>query len=211
MEKVIALPRSYVFAIGVSGVLADKTGSAREKYNRASRAASTVFEIWRTTSKRAEPTLFQAIEHSPDAAQQIRQVLSQSSHPQFSSQVLLDRFEQFHLECTQIIPQASDALSRGDLIEFGNLTDQSQAGAEHALGNQIPETCELVRSARALGASAASAFGAGFGGAVWALIESDRVPAFLEKWQDTYHSQFPLRARASEFFACRPGPSTFRI
>ena len=56
------------------------------------------------------------------------------------------------------------------MAAFGDLVDRSQQLAERRLGNQVPETIELARSARELGARAASAFGAGFGGSVWALV-----------------------------------------
>jgi galactokinase len=44
---------------------------------------------------------------------------------------------------------------------LGVLVDRSQAMAESILRNQVPETIHLARSARELGAVAASAFGAG--------------------------------------------------
>jgi galactokinase len=210
-EGVVELPSGCVFAVGVSGVVADKTGSAREKYNRASRTAATILDTWQAASGRKEPTLLDLVEHSPDAPQRIRQLLVQSLHRDFPSEGLLDRFEQFLAECTDIIPKAVAALARGDLEGFGILADKSQAGAERGLGNQVPETRELARLARALGAKGASAFGAGFGGAVWALIKSDRSDEFLVKWRRAYHERFPDRAGVSDFFPCRPGPSALRL
>ncbi len=50
------------------------------------------------------------------------------------------------------------------------MAERSQEAAERWLGNQIPETIALARLARHVGATAASAFGAGFGGSVWALV-----------------------------------------
>ena len=61
---------------------------------------------------------------------------------------------------------------------------RSQESAERLLGNQVPETAVLVASARAFGAFASSAFGAGFGGSVWALAPAGcrrRVPARVGK------------------------------
>jgi len=54
----------------------------------------------------------------------------------------------------------------GTWDKIGVLIDRSQDGAERLLGNQVPETIALARLARDLGAVAASAFGAGFGGSV---------------------------------------------
>jgi len=119
--------------------------------------------------------------------------------------MLLGRFEQFFNENACNIPGAVNALARNDLEEFGEWVDRSQADAERHLDNQIPETAELARSARALGAIAASAFGAGFGGSVWAMVHSDTAPEFLKRWKADYHQQFPVRAERSEFFVSAAG------
>ena len=84
-----------------------------------------------------------------------------------------------------IVPGAADALAEGDLDRFGALVDRSQAGAEAALGNQVPETIHLQRSARRLGARAASAFGAGFGGSVWALVAATGAETFRSPGKPT--------------------------
>ena len=63
-------------------------------------------------------------------------------------------------------------------MHFGKLVDESQVAAEELLGNQVPETISLAKHARALGAYAASAFGAGFGGSVWALVSRSEAEQF---------------------------------
>jgi galactokinase len=209
LERTIALPRNYVFVIGVTGVVAEKTGSAREKYNRVSQAAKAILEIWQKASGRTDPTLFEAIVHSSDALQRIRQVLSQSAHPDYTPEVLLGRFDQFVDETTHIIPEAVETLARNDLVQFGKLVDRSQAGAEHGLRNQVLETLHLARSARQLGAPAASAFGAGFGGAVWAIVGSREVEGFVANWKNSYCTRFPSLVSASDFLVSRTGPSAF--
>jgi galactokinase len=200
-----------VFVIGVSGVLADKTGSAREKYNQASQAAKAIVDIWRADTGKTDDTLFEAVTQSPAAADRIRKLLGQSQGLAFPVQLLLGRFEQFLEESTRLIPSAVDALCRNDLDEFGTLVDQSQAAAERGLGNQIPETIELARSARELGAVAASAFGAGFGGSVWAMVTAKDAEKFLQDWRERYRQQFPSRNKDSDFFICQTGPHALRI
>ena len=88
--------------------------------------------------------------------------------------MLLDRFNQFVEESTELVPAAADELGAGDLDAFGRTVARSQELAERLLRNQVPETVALVRSARDHGAWAASAFGAGFGGSVWALVDASR-------------------------------------
>jgi galactokinase len=48
LERAVELPEDCVFVIGVSGVVADKTGSAKASYNRASLAVRSILDIWRT-------------------------------------------------------------------------------------------------------------------------------------------------------------------
>jgi galactokinase len=65
----------------------------------------------------------------------------------------------------------------------------------------------LARSARALGARASSAFGAGFGGSVWALVAEAESDAFTKRWAETYRRDFPAAAPRAVFFTTRPGPA----
>jgi len=89
--------------------------------------------------------------------------------------------------------------------------DRSQEAAETLLGNQVPETIHLAASARAAGAAAASAFGAGFGGSVWALVELARGGQFLAAWAEDYRRRFPREARSAAFFLTAAGPAAFRV
>jgi galactokinase len=75
----------------------------------------------------------------------------------------------------------------------------------------VPETVALAASGRALGAVAASAFGAGFGGSVWALVRADAVEDFIERWRSGYSARFPHAAARSAFLATRPGPAAMAI
>ena len=99
----------------------------------------------------------------------MRDVLAAGTCGEFAGADLLRRFDHFYAESEQIAPAASEALAAGDLDEFGRQVDRSLELADTLLGNQVPETIFLARSVRQIGAAAASAFGAGFGGAVWAL------------------------------------------
>ena len=123
----------------------------------------------------------------------------------------LERFDHFLLESNELIPAAGDALVHGDLERLGTIVDQSQQAAEELLGNQIPETSFLARSARELGAVAASAFGAGFGGSVWALVEEAGAAVFEERWRESYLSRFPVAAKTAEMIVTRAGPGVVEI
>ncbi len=204
LERAVKLPDDCVFVIGVSGVVADKAGSAKTKYNRASLAVRSILDIWRLKSGSNAPTLAAAVTSSPNASVQIRDALRQASSG--DAAWLLQRFDQFLLESETVIPQAGDALARGDLLTFGRLVDQSQDATEHLLGNQVPETAWLAAEARALGAHAASAFGAGFGGSVWALVSRDDAEKFTNHWRQAYQHSGHRASRHSQFFSTPPGP-----
>ena len=206
-ECSVPLPADLVFVIGVSGVSADKTGSALEKYNRVSLIAAEALSIWRQSSGRADATLMAAAVSSPGAPDLIRQAIIASSDSKFATDDLLNRFEQCFVESTEIIPGVTKALIAGDMAKVGVLVDRSQEGATRCLGNQVPETIALAESARKLGAVAASAFGAGFGGSVWALLKADRAEDFRIRWAEEYRLRFPEVANRSEFFLTCAGPS----
>jgi galactokinase len=209
-EKEIRLPEDHALVIGVSGVKADKTGDAREAYNRASGAAQRILRLWRNASGRPsdsdDPSLAAVLAAQPGAVEHLRQILRDSSDAEYPSDVLLNRLQQFCEESNEIVPAVADALARGDFERLGALVDRSQFLAKTCLENQVPETVALARSARELGAAAASAFGAGFGGSVWALIEASRAEEFCRAWPAQYHQRFPARAEASRFFVSCPGP-----
>ncbi|MEO6865843.1 MAG: galactokinase family protein [Gemmatimonadaceae bacterium] len=210
-ERAIALPTGYRFVIAASGVAAEKTGTVLTHYNRVSTRLSVGLEIWRHATGHTDASMGEAIAASPDARERIREVLSATTNSEYTSSSLVERFDQFHTEANEIVPAAGDALARGDLIAFGSYVAQSQDGAERWLENQIPETVALVRQARELGATAASAFGAGFGGSVWALVDSPSVETFRRKWSGAYAQAFPEAARRSEFFSTVAGPSAVRL
>ncbi len=210
-EREVQMPKDYSLVIGVSAVIADKTGRALDAYNRASLAARKILEIWRHATRRDDSSLAAAIESAPAAMRSMREIVSRSTEPGFAATALLSRLAQFAEESNEIVPGFSAALAAGDVRKAGELMDRSQYLAEACLGNQTPETIELARSARSLGAAAASAFGAGFGGSAWALVSSAQAEGFRDAWAARYRDEFPTRAEASEFLITRAGPSVVKF
>ena len=201
-ERDVPFPAGWRLVIAVSGVAADKTGAAREGYNRAAAQAAAILVAWRRATARADPSLAAALASAPDAADRMRLLVSGA---------LRLRLEQFLAESTEIIPAAAEVLARGDVAALGPLVDRSQKLAEGCLENQIPETIGLARRARELGAAAASAFGAGFGGSVWALVREEEAPEFRVRWADVYGQDFPTVALRAEFFVTGAGPGLGQV
>ncbi len=215
-ERQIPMPADRALVVAVSGVVAEKTRAARDAYNRASTAAREVLDAWNRAAGRRDATLRAAVESGSEAAERIRALLRRSSRDarQRSRAVgprHLRRFDQFVEETFVIVPQAGDLLAAGRVDEIGELVDRSQAGAERGLGNQVPETIFLARTARELGAAAASAFGAGFGGSVWGLVARSRVAEFSERWAEQYRSAFPEHAARAQFFTTAAGPAAIEM
>jgi galactokinase len=199
-EGSVALPPGWVFAVAASGVLAEKAVGAREAYNRLSEEVKRIAALWRRETGGSEPHPGAILASAPGARDHLERILSDAGE-----EALLARLRQFAMESDEVIPAAATALERGELDSFGRLVARSQAGAEGALGNQLPETIHLARSAGRLGAAAASAFGAGFGGAVWALTPREGVEAFLDGWQRSYLNAFPHHGEAARFLWTEAG------
>jgi galactokinase len=56
----------------------------------------------------------------------------------------------------------------------------------------------------AAGAHAATAFGAGFGGAVWAIVDTDQLGEVEARWSALYADAFPERASKAAWIPVRP-------
>lgn len=201
----LPVPAELIFAVAASGVVAEKTGAALERYNSASRCARAAVEVWNRQTGRRDPHLAAAVASTPDAAARLRTVVAEADGP-FSPARLSTRVEHFLCENLEVIPAACEAFAAGDLERFGALVDRSMALATTLLGNQVPETIDLARIARTLGAYAASAFGAGFGGSVWAMVPLADAGWFLQDWQQQYALRYPGPAAQAEFFLSRAGP-----
>jgi galactokinase len=199
----VRLLDDLIFAVASSGVAAVKTAGARDRYNRASALVSALVAEWRRASGRDDATLADALASGSDAAVQLRE-LARRGTADFAGDDLERRLEQFILEDGVLVPAAIAAFANGQLEELGRLSDESQRASETLLGNQVPETIALARLARAKSAIAASAFGAGFGGSVWALVPGEDAPRFIEAWRAAYLAGHPSMAGDASFFATRP-------
>jgi galactokinase len=218
-EGTLAMPADLKFAIASSGVEAEKTGAAMERYNRASRLLAEALHWWNRVYGRQDDTVMRAMQSSSDAPKQLQSMTrNRAILPNEVFAVAdrvrverADRVGHFYAEAFEIVPAAWDAWAAGDWLAFGRTVDRSQLLAERLLKNQVPETIHLARHAREIGAIAASAFGAGFGGSVWALVPRNDADAFLIRWRDDYTSRFPQHAARSAFFTTAAGPAAFEF
>ena len=192
-------PGDHVFVVATSGVAAEKTGAARESYNRASLATREALALWNQAAGRSDRHLATALRSEDDAARRLLGLLPAG--------YLRARVEQFAIESEVLVPQAAEALRGGDLAGFAAAASASQRLAETHLGNQIPQTVALAANALRLGAVASSAFGAGFGGSVWAMVPAGDAASFGAEWLADYAGAFPDEAAAAATLVTAPSAS----
>ena len=188
----VALPEGWSFVVAVSGVLAEKTGAAQASYNRGPALLGQILERWNRATGRDDASLQGALRslvgedlaaglaEDEERWEPLRRLADEGAER--------DRLDQFLLESAVLVPRAHRALRGGDLDAFAATVAASQSLAETHLRNQVPETVALVRHAIDLGARAASAFGAGFGGSVWALVPTADADGFAAEWMDRYRA-----------------------
>ncbi len=197
----VGFPTGWSFVIGVSGVLAEKAGSALELYNAVSLRSREVVAAWNAATGAGHLTIGEAVASDDDAWEGLNAVVAHD--PRLSR-----RLRAFLTESEELIPAAVTALRHGDVAAFGQLVERSQRNAETNLGNQIPETIRMVELARELGALGATNFGAGFGGSVWALVKTADAGGFATAWKQRYAAEFPeTAARASTLVTQLGGPA----
>ena len=142
----------------------------------------------------------------------IRAAIAAAGDDEFGAELLRKRFDQFVLESRTIVPGAGDALARRRPGPLRRARRSVAAGRRATAGQ--PGARDRLRSpatARRLGAAAASAFGAGFGGSVWAMVAEERSEGFRREWRRAYEGAHPQAAARAVFFETAPGPAAFRL
>ncbi|MEN6558196.1 MAG: galactokinase family protein [Thermoguttaceae bacterium] len=211
LEKLLPMPPGYLFAVAASGASPECGEDGLTPADLPERSVRKLLELWRQATGRDDPHLAAALGSAPDAVDRLRAIVAAWDDSLCGRESLLARLEHFELEGGALLPVASAALAVGDLRTFGRLVDRSQQAAERLLGNQTPETVFLAAHARRLGAAAATSFGRGFGGSVWAMVETDHAADFLDAWSDAYRIEYPEMADRAVFFHTAAGPAAFRV
>lgn len=202
----VTIADDWMFVIASSGVHADKTGSAKDAYNRLSREASELLELW-NAHEAPQSSLSAALRSHASAPDRLQSLVEAA---RTADRAALTRRLRHFLRENGRAAEGLEAFRLRDRDAVGSLSVASQEDAESLLGNQVPETIALARAARDLGAFASSSFGAGFGGSVWALVEAAAAPAFADRWLADHRARFPARTAATVFLA-PPGPGLTRV
>lgn len=198
----VPFPEGWSFVVATSGVRAEKTGAARELYNAAARAVADLLALANGAFGTAHATLAEAV--TAEGADAVRGLVAGDAR-------LSRRLDHFLAESERLVPAAASALECGDLGGFAAAAAESQSLAEGLLGNQVPETVALARLALERGAVAASSFGAGFGGSVWALVPGPDADAFAADWVAAYRVRCPGVGVDAETIVTRPSDGARRL
>ncbi|MEJ2503539.1 MAG: galactokinase family protein [Gemmatimonadota bacterium] len=195
------VPDGWVFAVGASGVVAEKSGAVREAYNGLSDDAARAARAWSAGAGAVTPAphLGDALEASRGDGGALLRAIADGARALGLDPDALTRRARHFMEETSLVDDAFRALAAGDIQTFASAANRSAERGAELLGNQVPETLALTALARDLGAPAASPFGAGFGGAVWALVRHARAEPFLAAWEERYRARYPDRSHATFF------------
>jgi galactokinase len=176
----VAVPACWRFVLAPCGVPSEKTGAAQDSYNRLAEGTRLLLDLWNQSESPAA-SLGAAIAADPSSADRLRRLVQPSAIAGWSAAALEKRLDHFIREDARIAA-ALEAFGASDRGALADISSGSQADAETLLGNQIPATISLAGAARAQGAFAATSFGAGFGGSVWALVDREIADPFVERW-----------------------------
>jgi galactokinase len=202
----VSWPREWRMVVAFSGVRAEKTREALEKYNLASRRVSEAVARFNHLAGTRLSTLREVVDHEPKPGG--AGWLAGLSHAPRAERCpgVPDRVRQFILEDRTHIPGALAALRASDLKAFGALVSASHRASKKYLWNIVPEIDALQKTACRVGAAGASGFGAGFGGSIFAVTTEEHAEELMGEWRRRYAARFPRRAAESEFFIAEPGP-----
>ena len=200
------LPSELTLCVASSGVKAEKTRNARIKYNACSMQVRQIIDCIQKGADKSV-SLEQVLASSDYSLEIMRERLEECG----DVQLLLDRLYHYYYETQEIIPTAIQSFKENDFKGFGAAVRRSQVVAETYLKNQVKETSSLARCAYDEGALASSAFGAGFGGSVWALVHESTSASFLAAWKKSYLEAFPEHEQAACFFLDNTGPPASKL
>lgn len=226
-EDTIDFIENCTFIIGASGSLAEKTGDKMDDYNNAALLARDGARAYNASKRTQFANLAEIINNvrensseGTDVKQAIISVLQENdagkTYPieqerKYEPGALVRRFEQFYEENENVVPNVATAFRNADYASLKKFVELSQKLTDTHLRNIIPATRYLQKCAMEHGALAASAFGAGFGGSVWALVKDENVERFIDTWEQDYCGKFPENAQQAVFFPMKPGPAAFRL
>lgn len=216
----VPVPDDWRFIVGSSLVVAEKSGSARETYNRRREECGLALEravalLDLPPRQWADPGIVG--EQSRGAAARHRGWRYRELLEAVPLDGLLDEAERlpapldrrFRHVVTEAhrVREAEAALSAADSARFGGLMVQSHSSLRDDYEVSHPSLDALVGIARDAGAVGARLTGAGFGGCVVALASEATAGAVISAWDEEFYGPAGVRPPgAGVRFAASAGP-----
>jgi galactokinase len=198
------IPPEWQFVIAFSLVRAEKSGSARETYNRRTNECRKALEQMSEALK-----LPNRIDSYPSLIAERRPAQLVRSAEEILEGPLLRRFRHVISEAERV-RRSETALTAYDLRAFGRLMSASHASLRDDYEVSCPELEELVEIATRAGAAGARLTGAGLGGCVVALCAEKKTAKVLSAITNRYYSdrEFVGRLEDQLFLAEPSGGAT---
>ncbi len=194
------VPRDWRFVVANSLVVAEKSGAARDAYNRRTHECREALvmvagELGLIDEVDTYPTLLATVQ-----VEQILTAAQAALHGTLSSRFL-------HVISEGVrVRLAERAMQDSDIEAFGRLMSESHRSLREDFEVSGPELDELVEAAIDAGAAGARLTGAGFGGCTIALCTATTVDDVLNALEEEYYSKRKLSCDLKDaLFVTRPG------
>jgi galactokinase len=189
------VPQDWRFVVAHTLVRAEKSGPAQEAYNRRTRECADALSLIQKALLETDPGLEAPLSYRGLLERTCLEDLVELGESRLQG-TLLKRFRHVVTEGARVY-DAEHALRREDLLTFGLSMNASHESLRHDYEVSSPELDTLVGLAREAGTAGARLTGAGFGGCVVALTDSERVQSVMEALKMGYYEKrepdLPLR------------------
>ncbi len=199
----IAVPEDWRFIVADSLVRAEKSGAAREVYNRRTEecraALAQLADLVDPASRSASGGVtYRALLSGVPAVRLLEEAAGRLDS------TLAARFRHVIGESVRV-EAAVRALGSADLEAFGRLLQASHRSLRDDYEVSTAELDELVEIASESGAAGARLTGAGLGGCAIAVCDRDREPGVLAALEDRYYAARTVEPPlADQLFVARP-------
>ncbi len=202
-------PRDWRMVVAFSGVRAEKTREALEKYNMASRRVRDSVRRFNALAGTRLATLREVVDHEPKPGR-CRMAAGARTGSDRSGRCS----PRPRRPGDAVHPRGQDAHPRAPLprwrpgtwLHSGSSSPILTRRRRSTSGTSCPRSTFYKRRRARSGRPGASGFGAGFGGSIFAVTTGDRAEALLLEWRAKYAARYPERAGEAAFFIAEPSP-----
>jgi galactokinase len=176
----VPVPHEWRFVVASSLIPAEKSGRAREIYNRRSEECREALATVTAHFGVSPANYRRLLEGVP-----VRELVERATH--ILGSPLDRRFRHVVTEAARV-RQAEQALRESDLARFGSLLNESHSSLRDDYEVSARELDELTEIALAAGASGSRLTGAGLGGCTVSVCAAEQVDAVLNRLRSEFYA-----------------------